>query len=178
MRKIILNLAISLDGYIADNNGGFEWIKGEDTKGITKDNQFDFPNFLDSLDIIVMGSNAYQDTPKESKAEFKDKKILLATSRNLKVPANVEIISADVCSRVLELKNQDGKDIWLFGGGILVDEFIKADIIDEYIIGIIPTILGSGRKLFLDNNPTLKLHLKESSVTDGVVMLTYSKREV
>ena len=177
MRKIILNLAISLDGYIASESGGFDWIRGEDGNGLTEGSQFDFKEFTDSLDVVVMGSNAYLDTPSESIDEFLDKKILLATTRNLEVTPNVEIINGDVCARVLELKEEEGKDIWLFGGGVVIDAFIKADIIDEYIIGIIPTILGGGRKLFLDKNPTLKLHLKESSVIDGIVMLTYSRRK-
>ena len=58
----------------------------------------------------------------------------------------------------------------------MIDAFIKADVIDEYIIGIIPTILGSGRKLFLDNNPTVLLKLQKYSVTDGVIVMIYSKR--
>ncbi|MGB3367171.1 MAG: dihydrofolate reductase family protein, partial [Acidaminobacteraceae bacterium] len=68
-------------------------------------------------------------------------------------------------------------DIWLYGGGVVIDAFVKADIIDEYIVGIIPTVLGSGRKLFLEGNPTIKLHLKESIIDSGIVILTYTKRK-
>lgn len=58
----------------------------------------------------------------------------------------------------------------------MIDPFIKDDIIDEYIIGIIPTILGKGRRLFLGNNPKIDLKLQEYSVEDGIVIMRYSKR--
>lgn len=72
-------------------------------------------------------------------------------------------------------KRKKGKDIFLFGGGGLADNFIKSNIIDEYIIGIIPTILGKGRPLFLENNPKIDLHLDQYIMDKGVVILRYSK---
>lgn len=60
----------------------------------------------------------------------------------------------------------------------MIDPFIKADIIDEYIIGIIPTILGKGRKLFLENGTKIDLSLQEYSVEDGIVVMRYSKRNM
>lgn len=177
MRKIILNLAISLDGYIADDNGGFNWIVGEGEGSLNTEAKFDFPKFIESVDTIVMGSKAYEDAPAGTLSPYDEKKLIVATSRKLDVTPNVELVNGDVCARVLELREEDGKDIWLYGGGVVIDAFIKADVIDEYIIGIIPTVLGSGRKLFLEDNPTIKLHLKESIVDSGIVLLTYSKRE-
>ncbi|MBU3805197.1 MAG: dihydrofolate reductase family protein, partial [Candidatus Cellulosilyticum pullistercoris] len=72
---------------------------------------------------------------------------------------------------------KEGKDVFLFGGGILIDAFLKADIIDEYIIGIIPTILGEGRPLFLGNHPKIDLSLQEFVTEDGIVILRYSRRK-
>ncbi|MCM1989097.1 dihydrofolate reductase family protein [Oceanirhabdus seepicola] len=89
---------------------------------------------------------------------------------------NVEFISNDICGYIQNLQKEEGKDIWLFGGGGLTDCFIKADIVDEYIIGIIPIILGNGRPLFLGSNPTIKLHLDEYTVQDGITIHRYSKR--
>jgi len=57
------------------------------------------------------------------------------------------------------LKEKMGKDIWLVGGGKLIDAFIKKDVIDRYIITVLPTILGKGIPLFLDNNHTIDLNL-------------------
>lgn len=176
MRKIILNLAISLDGFIADINGGFNWIEGDGDSSGSTEKSFDFPEFVNTVDTIVMGSKAYEDCPKETIESFKEKKLLVATSRELKGDENVEFISGDICSEVLELRSEVGKDIWLFGGAGLTDAFIKADIIDEYIIGIIPIILGNGRPLFLGENPTIKLHLDECTVNEGITVLRYTKR--
>lgn len=175
MNKIVLNLAISLDGYIADENGGFDWIKGHDDRSLDTEKKFDFEAFVDQMDVIVMGSEAYLDCPEESLKSFSSKKVVVATSRQLEHDDNVELVNGDVCTRILEIQKEVEKDIWLFGGGGLVDPFIKNDIVDEYIIGIIPIILGKGRKLFGENNPTLRLHLDECVVDDGITLLTYTR---
>jgi dihydrofolate reductase len=177
-RKIILNLAISLDGYIADENGGFEWIVGNGDKIHDTEKRFSFDEFLESIDTIIMGRKAYEDSPEEGMEFFKSKKIFVATSQELEANYdNVEFISGDICNKILKLKEEEGKDIWLFGGAELTDCFIKADIVDEYIIGIIPIILGDGRGLFLKNNPKIQLHLDECTVQEGIVVLKYSKRK-
>ncbi|OVE74672.1 riboflavin biosynthesis protein RibD, partial [archaeon D22] len=164
-KKIILNLAISLDGYIADDYGGFDWIKGDGDKSHDTKDQFSFSKFLDSVEIIIMGRKAYDESYDVSKDMLKSKKVLVATHRPIEnKPDNVEIISGDIISKVTEPK----ENIWLFGGGILIDNFIKADVIDEYIIGVIPIILGSGRPLFLKNNPRINLHLTECTVQEGI----------
>lgn len=176
MRRIVLNLAMSIDGFIADADGGFEWIKGDGDGARNTGRKFDFAEFVNSVDVIVMGSKAYEDCPKETLQSFSDKKIVVATSRKLGGGENVEFINGDICSRILEMKKDHGKDIWLFGGAGLVDPFMKADIVDEYIVGIIPIVLGQGRPLFLNGNPTIELHLDDCFIEDGVTVLKYSKR--
>lgn len=176
MRKLILNLAISLDGFISDEHGGFDWIVGHgDTKNDTND-VFDFAVFMDGIDTIIMGSKAYEDVVLTNLDTYEDKKILVATTRELEKRNNVKFIQGDVCKVVLQLKEKEGKDIWLYGGGILTEPFVKANLVDEYIIGIIPTILGSGRTLFKGSNSTIDLHLDRATVTDGITMLVYSRR--
>ena len=173
MRKIILNLAMSLDGYICDNDGGYDWIVGDKDKSLDTKNKWDFNKFLDSIDVVVMGRNCYD---QNMHSDFKDKKVYIATSKEMKDYDNIHFIKDDVTKVIEEEKKNNGKDIWLFGGGILVDNFIKNDLIDEYIVGIIPTILGKGRPLFLGNNPKIDLHLKEIISEEGIVILKYEKR--
>jgi len=175
-RKIILNLAISLDGYIADPDGGFNWIVGDGDKNTDSEKQFHFSDFLKEIDTIVMGRKAYDDTPAESLDSYGDKTIYVATSEPLETKSkNLKSISGDVAGQILKAKRQEGKDIWIYGGGELADQFIKADIIDEYIIGIIPIILGKGIPLFLTDNPTIKLHLTEHTSQEGIVVMKYTK---
>lgn len=172
-RKIILNLAISLDGYIASEDGGFDWIVGDGDNRLDTTNQIDYNVFLEDVDVVVMGKNCYDQGFLQ---DFKDKKVYVATTQKLEDKDNIHFIGGDICKIIEEEKNKEGKNIFLFGGGVLVDAFIKADIVDEYIIGIIPIILGKGRPLFLENNPTIKLHLEEYSVSEGIPILRYTKR--
>ena len=107
---------------------------------------------------------------------LKIKKVYIATSKNIADYDNITFINGDICKVIEEERKKEGKDIFLFGGGIVIDNFIKADIIDEYIIGIIPTILGNGRSLFLGNNPKIDLKLDDYIVDNGITILRYSKR--
>lgn len=172
-KKIILNLAISIDGYIASEDGGFDWIVGDGDKSLDTEKKWDFNDFLDTIDIVVMGKNCYD---QNFHKDFKNKKVYVATSKNLKVYENIHFIKGDIVKIIEKERQTTEKNIFLFGGGKVVDPFIKADIIDEYVIGIIPTILGKGRKLFLENNPKIDLHLDEYITDEGVVILRYSKR--
>ena len=115
-RDIILNLAISLDGFICDEDGGFAWISGQgDVRADTADH-FDFDGFLASCDTIVMGRKAYEDCL-SSLPEAAEKRFLVA-SRTPRAPeGRVVFLSADVVAEVLALKDRPGKHIWLFGGG-------------------------------------------------------------
>ncbi len=172
-RKIILNLAMSLDGYIADEQGGFDWIKGDGDSRLNTDNKWDYNKFLEDIDIVVMGKRCYDQGFLE---DFKDKTVYVATSSPLEDTENIHFINGDICHTILNECKKEGKDIFLFGGGVLIDAFLKADIIDEYIIGIIPTILGKGRPLFLGGHPKIDLHLQELISDEGIIILRYSKR--
>lgn len=170
--KIILNLAISLDGYIADENGGYDWIVGDGNKGLNTDNKWDYGKFLEDIDVVIMGKNCYD---QGFHKDFSGKDVYIATSKEIENYENYKFISGDIVKSIDDIKNQ-GKNIFLFGGGVVIDYFVKADVIDEYVIGIIPTILGKGRKLFLDNNPKIDLNLTYYAIEDGVIVMKYSKR--
>ncbi|ABX41740.1 dihydrofolate reductase family protein [Lachnoclostridium phytofermentans] len=170
--KIIMNLAISIDGYIADENGGYDWIVGQGDTSIDTAEKSDFMEFLAGVDIVVMGKKCYD---QGFAKEYPTKTVYVATNEVKDDEGNIHFISGDIVSKFQNEKNS-GKNIYLFGGGGLIDHFVKANAIDEYIVGIIPTILGKGRPLFLGNNPTIQLHLDKYTVSDGVTVLHYSRR--
>jgi len=177
-RKIILSLAMSLDGYILDKNGKFDWVVGDGYKNNDTKKQFVFSEFLKSTDTMVMGKKSYTDSSDEAMKMFKSQKIYVASYDNVDTKYNnVKFIKGDIVSQITKLKKEEGKDIWIFGGAVIADLFIKADVIDEYIMAIIPVILGDGKTLFLENNPKLKLHMKECTVTEGIAMLKYTRRK-
>lgn len=171
-RKIILNLAMSLDGYIASEDGTYDWIVGDGDETLNTKNKYSFDKFLEDVDTVVMGKNCYNQNMHK---DYESKKVYIATSEKIQDHDNLYFIGGDICKVIQEEKAKEGKDIYLFGGGVVIDSFIKADIIDEYIIGIIPTILGKGRPLFLENNPTIKLHLDEYIMDNGIAILRYTK---
>jgi dihydrofolate reductase len=171
-RKIILNLAISVDGYIADQDGRFDWIKGDGHDTLDTANTWDYAKFLAGVDLVVMGKKCYDQGLIE---EFRDKQVIVATSQKLRDVDNIRFMGNDICGLIEQERQKPGQDIYLFGGGVLVDAFLKSDIIDEFIIGVIPIILGRGRPLFLGDNPTIRLKLEEYIVESGVVILRYSR---
>lgn len=176
MRNIILNLAISLDWYICTKEWKFDWIQGDWNKSNDTEKQFDFWSFLTDVDTIVMWKEAYLDCWIEDIEDFKNKKFYVASSKNIEIKyPNVEIIAWDITTKIVELKEKKGKNIWLFWWAWLTAPFIKNNIIDEYIIWIIPVLLWEWRKLFVENNPLIKLNLVENTTQEWIVILKYKK---
>ncbi len=170
--KVILNLAMSLDGYIASEDGSYGWIEGDGDSTLDT-GHYDFEKFMEGIDVVVMGKKCYDQNMHQ---DFKNRKVYVATSQKLESHDNLHFINGDISQVIMEEKEKEGKSIYLFGGGELIDHFLKADIVDDYIIGIIPIILGKGRPLFLDNNPTIRLHLYEYIIENGITILKYTKR--
>lgn len=175
-RNIILYIATSLDGYIAKNNGAVDWLSGNgDNPNV--DNGYD--NFYNTIDTVVMGRTTYEQVVNELSPDtwvYEGKKCYVATRKKYESDKRAEFISDDIVEFIKNLKIQEGKDIWLIGGSKLVDQFIKQNLIDKYIVTIIPTILGDGIPLFLKENPEIKLRLVETKAFDGMVELSYIKR--
>ena len=174
-RDIILNLAISLDGFICDEDGGFDWIGGQGDSRADTAEQFDFDAFLASCDTIVMGRKAYEDCF-SSLTDAADKQFLVVSRTPRRPEGSVVFLAGDVVAEVLARKDRPGKHIWLFGGGELASAFIRADAVDRYIVGILPVIRGRGRRLFQEGLPPAELHLDRCTVADGIPILEYSRR--
>lgn len=174
-RKVILYIAVSLDGFIADSNGGANWISGH---GKAPESSKDYDMFYETIDTVVMGSTTYEQIINELSKDiwpYKGKTSYIITSRCLPKDNNVDFINSNISNFIRELKNKYGKNIWVVGGAKLANELIKSDLIDEYQITTIPIILGSGISLFDRNNPNLKLHLDRYSTYDGMIFANYSR---
>ena len=106
-RKIILNLAISLDGFIASEDGTYEWIVGDGDHKLNT-GKHDFNKFLEGVDTVVMGKNCYD---QNMHLEYKNKKVYIATSQKLQDKENIHFINGDKCKVILEEKKKAGKEI-------------------------------------------------------------------
>lgn len=175
-RPLVANLAISLDGYIARLDGSYDWIVGQNDTRYDTEKQFDNEGFFKSCDTVVMGHKSYLEVDIKDIPDHEHKTFLIA-SRTSKINQDKRLFSSDIFTDIRRLKEQEGGPIWLFGGADLVDQCLAENLVDELIIGIIPTILGQGKRLFHHNLPELPLTLIDSTVTDGIAMLHYVRRQ-
>lgn len=81
-RKIILNLAMSLDGYIAKKNGDYDWIKGQGDNSLNTKDKWSYEEFLNDVDVVLMGRDCYDCGFHK---DFAGKKVFVATSKNLRI---------------------------------------------------------------------------------------------
>ena len=171
MAKIILHLAASLDGFIADENGGVDWLN--DFGNPAEDYGMD--EFFKQCGTAIMGSKTYEQTLSFN-YWWEGMDGIIFTSRELPglKDKNIKFVNGDPKPIVDELREKE-KDSWLVGGGILITNFINLDLIDEFTITIIPRLLGKGIALCPSIDHISKLKLLESKTfKDGVVQLTYS----
>ena len=171
MGKVVLNLAMSLDGYIAREDGSVDWLDDLDTDG----SDLGFSSFLDSIGSIITGRISFDDTKQLSNGmwPFKDKDTYVITSKKYEPIDRVIFIQSDITELVKHLKKTNAKDIWLFGGGQLIQYFIANNLIDEYIITTIPIMIGSGKKLFQTVHVESKLELVEVVKCKNIVQTHY-----
>jgi dihydrofolate reductase len=177
MKKVILDLAVTLDGFIEGPNGEIDWC--------IMDDDMDFDGFLSGIDTIFYGRVSYdtwgnyQPDANASAAEqslwknvhSKSKYVFSSQARQ---DERAAFISGDIEDKVAEIKKQEGKDIWLYGGAGLIRSFIDAGLIDVYRISVHPVALGAGKPLFenLQHRVNLKL-IKTNVFRSGVVQLIY-----
>jgi len=179
-RKILLDLAVTLDGFIEGINGEIDWCIMEP--------EMNFPDFLNQIDTIFFGRKSYElyeaYRPKEE-SSLEDKDIWAQTdgkkkyvfSRTLHSNKDFTVIKDHLTDEVEKIKNTSGKDIWLYGGSDLISTFMKFNLIDEYRLSIHPILLGKGKPLFTDTNRHgLKL-IKVNTYPSGVVQLIYHREE-
>lgn len=180
MRKVILDLTLSLDGFIEGPNKEIDWIIFEpETMEVLN-------NFTHEIDTVFYGRISYEEygnyqppssSSKEEQQFYKSvhQMTKYVFSRSMSTPPEgTTLISDDIEARVSEIKNQPGKDIWLFGGAYLVTTFVNLNLIDEYRLSVQPVILGGGNPLFKNIQSRLPLKLlKTETSASGVVALYY-----
>lgn len=156
-RKLVLFIATSIDGYIATKNESLEWlfkVEGEGDNG--------YSEFYDTVDTILMGRKTYDWILNQETEGFPySNKECYVFSRSVKGEnKNVEFVNEDIASFTNKLKKEKGKNIWIVGGGELLHSFIKEKLVDEMILTIAPTLIGTGISLFKEDNYLLDLSLK------------------
>lgn len=176
MRKVVLFIAMSLDGYIADGNGGVGWLNGQ---GDDNENIDTYSDFVKDIDTVLMGWNTYHQVVTElSPTEWIYGDFTTYVITHNKSISNEQILftAENPIDLVKDIKQQNGKDIWVCGGANLVQQLMCADLIDRYCISVIPTLLGKGIRLFGEFPKEQKLSLVQTRNYNGIVELIYEHR--
>ena len=171
MRKVTFHVANSLDNYIARNDGAVDWIlRGEEAAS-------GMAEFWKTIDTVVIGRKTYEPVLKSGKPfpTFAGvKNYVLSRTLKESPDKNVKIIREDVVEFVRKLKTEEGKDIFIMGGGLLAKPLFDANLIDEVGANIHPILLGSGIPLFYEMSRQIDLELIECKpFKNGCVSVSY-----
>jgi len=175
MRRLAVILTTSLDGFIADPQGGVDWL-GEPPEAAPED----YRALMDSVDCLVMGSATYQVSLKlEGGVDvFAGKEVYVFTARgDLPEHPGVAFVDADAVEFTSRLKESEGGTVWLFGGGRLATALSDAELVDDYYIAVQPILLGDGIPLWVVPHARTDLELTSVSAwPGGIAALRYSGR--
>ncbi len=172
MRKVVLGVGISLDGYIARPDGSVDFLF------MPKD--YSMAAFFKRIDTAVMGRKTYDVAMKLGGGSMSSpgmksyvfSRLLVAGERG-----DVTVVCKTPKQFVEELRKKKGKDIWLMGGGELAREFLREDLLDELYLGIVPVLIGEGIAAFPSGFPQREFELAENKTfSQGLIALRYERR--
>ncbi|HEY9049845.1 MAG TPA: dihydrofolate reductase family protein [Ohtaekwangia sp.] len=166
MRKVILGVAVSLDGLIEGPNGEYDWC--------FTDQDYGMDAFMQRIDAIFYGRKSYEVA---GSYIFPSKKVYIFSNTLNHAPAGTELVQGDGIEEAKKILQQPGKDIWLFGGASLTAAFLNANLIDEIWLSIHPIILGQGKPLFEHIKERKHFTLCETKqYNTGLVSVRYKRK--
>ena len=170
MRKVRYSVAATLDGFIADDRGGYDWI--------IMDDAIDFAAMFAEFDTFVMGRKTWDVSAQTEFVQMFGGKEVIVFSKTLTTPPHpgVKIVNTSPVDTVRELKQKPGKDIWLFGGGAMFRTLVDAGLVDTVEVAIMPVLLSRGVPLIAPGARItgMKLDKCETLPNSGIVMLSYT----
>jgi dihydrofolate reductase len=170
-RKVILFIAMSLDGYIANKEDSIDFLSMVEQEG----EDYGYADFVKTIDTVIIGRKTYEKVI-EMGFEYPhaDKDVYIMTRAERPAIGKFKFHTGNISLLVQDLKLQPGKNIYCDGGSEIANELMKNNLIDEFIISIIPVLLGDGIRLFKDGRPIQSLKLTTSKHFDsGLTQLHY-----
>lgn len=167
MSKVVLFIATSLDGYIANPDGTVDWLFHDADYGYTE--------FMASVDAVVMGRKTWEKAGTFEDVPFAGKQVIVfSRSTPNSSEDRIRFVQGDPSATIAEIRSSVQKDIWLVGGGNSIQQFIASKLIDEFRIFVHPIILGEGIPLFHRQSGRTDLIFESSqSFPSGLVELRY-----
>ena len=177
MRKIIVYIATSADGFIARKDGAVDWLDRPRTAG-----DYGMGKFWGSIDTILWGRKTYDMVlrfPQEGKDSPDNyggiKNYAFSRRPPRKIARGFEFVKEPISKFAKRLRAARGKNIWMMGGAGIIASFLDCGAIDEFIIHVIPTFIGEGIPLVAPARRTVPLKLLSvKKFSDGVVRLHYA----
>ncbi len=168
-------IAQSLDGYIARKDEGLDWLENFPHE---EGADYGYGDFYEGIGVVLMGRKTY-DFVRESGAEWPYANcscIVLTRNKDLKIfTPNTVLWDGVDRENAEELRNSEGKDIWVVGGGRVISDFLSLNLIDEILVTIVPVMIGEGIPLFGghegDSNWALR---KVEPFSGGILNIEYS----
>ncbi len=164
MRKVILSVAVSLDGFIEGPNGEYDWCPPP--------SENEMSDFMNGIDVIFMGRKSYE---MAGTSMFSGKQCYVFSKSLKQAKGSAKIIAENFIDAVNEIKQQPGKDIWLFGGASLTTDFINHQLVDEMWLGLVPIVLGKGKSLFQDIQNRQQFKAISATTSNGYFSLRLSR---
>jgi len=170
-RKVILYIAMSLDGFIAKSDGDISFLSQVEQEG----EDYGYSTFTETVDTIILGRKTYDKLLSMGfDAYYGDRSVFVLTRSPHSAIDKITFYSGSLSELISSLKGQPGKHIYCDGGAETVNRLLQDKLLDELIISIIPILLGDGVRLFGKSFPGQKLQLVSSkSFEKGLVQLHY-----
>jgi dihydrofolate reductase len=168
MKRLRYNLATSLDGFIARPGGEFDWI--------IEDPSIDFAALTSQFDTVVMGRRTYEVMRNLGPSGVLNavKVVVCSTTLRQEAAPEVTLLSSGVAEAIRDMKQPDGKDIWLFGGGELARTLFDAGLVDTIEVSIMPVVLGAGIPMVQTGSDLLLELTHYQALPSGIVQLIYT----
>jgi dihydrofolate reductase len=169
MRKVILGVAVSLDGFIEGHNGEYDWC--------FTDQDYGMKEFHNRIDAVFLGRKSFEVADQAGFDMMKSLSCYVFSNTLKLAPNGTKLVSGDILKAIKEIKSEPGKDIWLFGGAKLTTSFVNHNLIDEYWLSVHPVILGAGKPLFQEINDRRWLNLIEhKAYSSGLVSFRFEPK--
>jgi dihydrofolate reductase len=176
-RKVVLYICMSLDGFIASNDDDISWLSVVEKEG----EDYGYAAFSKSIDTYIVGRKTYDKVLQLTGGVFPQAEefdCYVITRKERAKENGINFYNGDLEELIARLKSIEGKNIYCDGGGEIVNLLMKKNLIDEYMVSVIPIILGEGKRLFSGNTPRIHLSAQPVSYFEtGLVQLHYLREE-
>lgn len=173
MRRVILYIACSADGYIARPDGAVDWLEPYEAGG----EDYGYADFMAGVDTVILGRKTWDLAVSLADDPYPGQHSYVFTHRPPAPRERVTFVSEPPAELVGRLRAQPGRDMWLVGGAALNTAFARAGLIDETWLFMVPTLLGAGIPLYRPGAPEQSLRLLDThAYPAGLVRLRYAHR--